>query len=84
MSDNTLARRTCEIVAVSTHASSREYAMCELEKMDRHDRTFAQICVKNFLKLRSQKKAVVMHYLIVNSRFGSKLLAARLPRTPPA
>ena len=24
-----------------------------------------------------------MHYLIINSRFGSKLLAARLPRTPP-
>ena len=23
-----------------------------------------------------------MHYLIINSRFGSKLLAARLPRTP--
>ena len=22
-----------------------------------------------------------MHYLIINSRFGSKLLAARLPRT---
>ena len=25
-----------------------------------------------------------MRYLIINSRFGSKLLAARLPTTPPA
>ena len=25
-----------------------------------------------------------MHYLIINSRFGNKLLAASLPRIPPA
>ena len=28
--------------------------------------------------------ASAMHNLIINSHFGSKLLAARLPRTPPA
>ena len=34
--------------------------------------------------VRGVSASKLMHYLIINSRFGSKLLAARLPRTPPA
>ena len=38
------------------------------------------LCTVNVISVSPWENVPVMHYLIINSHFGSKLLAARLPR----